>query len=138
MLALSDEERDSDADLRTVSGRHFEITVYDEGSVEIVNLSPNGTYVNNKLTEKVMLSDIAETTNKIKIGTSEVLTLESLTDEEIAALGDNEKMIGSDTEPTDDDDTPATQDVADDTSDSEEADEADEAEDKDAEGKEDA
>ena len=56
---MTDDERESDHDLRTVSGRHFEITMYNLGSIEVVNLSPNGTYVDGRLVDKVILEDVA-------------------------------------------------------------------------------
>ncbi len=73
---MTDEEREDDHDLRTVSGRHFEITMYDLGSIEIVNLSPNGTYVDGKLVEKIVLDDVEEKSHKIRIGVCEVFRLE--------------------------------------------------------------
>ncbi len=72
----TDDERDSDNDLRTVSGRHFEITMYDPGSIEIVNLSPNGTYVDGKMVDKIILDDVADKAHDIAIGTKEIFRLE--------------------------------------------------------------
>ena len=65
-----------DHDLRTVSGKHFEITPFSEDSIEIVNLSPNGTYVDGKRVDKVVIDDIADETHDIKLGAKEVLRLE--------------------------------------------------------------
>jgi hypothetical protein len=76
VLELSDEERQGDHDLRTVSGKHFEITPFSEDSIEIVNLSPNGTYVDGKRIDKVVIEDIAEETHEIKVGAREILQLE--------------------------------------------------------------
>ena len=73
---LSDEERQDDHELRTVSGKHFEITPFREDSIEIVNLSPNGTYVNGKRVDKIVLEDVAEKAYEIKLGAREVLRLE--------------------------------------------------------------
>ena len=76
ITSMSDVQRDSDNDLRTVSGRHFEITMYNIGSIEIVNLSPNGTYVDGKLADKIILDDVAENSHEIRMGTKEVFRLE--------------------------------------------------------------
>ena len=73
---LSDEDRQNDHDLRTVSGKHFEITPFSEESIEIVNLSPNGTYVDGKRVDKVVLDDVADKPYEIKIGAKETLRLE--------------------------------------------------------------
>ncbi len=72
---LSDEERQDDHDLRTVSGTHFEITPFSEDSIELVNLSPNGTYVDGKRVDKIVLEDCAEKTHEIVLGATEVLRL---------------------------------------------------------------
>ena len=76
VMKMTDEEREQDHDLRTVSGRHFEITMYNLKSVEIVNLSPNGTFVDGKMVDKIILEDVAERPHEIRIGTKEVFTLE--------------------------------------------------------------
>ncbi|MHC5054511.1 MAG: FHA domain-containing protein [Planctomycetota bacterium] len=75
--ALSADEREGDKDLRTVSGRHCEITMYNLGSIEIVNLSPNGTYVDERLVDKIIIDDVAKKSHDIRIGTGEVFSLET-------------------------------------------------------------
>jgi pSer/pThr/pTyr-binding forkhead associated (FHA) protein len=75
--AMSDDEREADQDLRTVSGRHCEITMYNLGSIEVVNLSPNGTYVDERLVDKIILDDVAKKSHDIRIGTGEVFRLET-------------------------------------------------------------
>ena len=72
---LSDEERQDDHDLRTVSGKHFEITPFTEDSIEIVNLSPNGTYVDGKRIDKMIVEDVSENSHEIKIGLGEKFEL---------------------------------------------------------------
>ncbi len=79
---LSDDEREADHDLRTVSGKHFEITMYNLGSIEIVNLSPNGTYVDGKLVDKIIIGDVAKKSHEIRVGTSELFRLEMKSYEE--------------------------------------------------------
>jgi pSer/pThr/pTyr-binding forkhead associated (FHA) protein len=75
--ALTDDEREANKDLRTVSGRHCEITMYNLGSIEIVNLSPNGTYVDERLVDKIILDDVAKKAHDIRIGTGEIFRLET-------------------------------------------------------------
>ncbi len=76
VAALSDDQREADQDLRTVSGKHFEITMYNVGSIEIVNLSPNGTYIDGKLADKLIITDLAERAHEVRIGALEILKLE--------------------------------------------------------------
>ena len=76
IASLSDMERENDHELRTVSGKHFEITPFGEDSIEIVNLSPNGTYVDGKRVDKIVLDDVAEKEHQIRIGAKETLRLE--------------------------------------------------------------
>ena len=76
VTAMTDEEREADPNLRTVSGRHFEITMYNLGSIEIVNLSPNGTYVDSRLVDKIVLDDVAKKSHEIRIGADEAFRLE--------------------------------------------------------------
>ncbi len=69
------EEREKDRSFKTVSGRHFEITMYNLGSIEIVNLSPNGTYVDGKRIDKMIVEDVSENSHEIKIGLGEKFEL---------------------------------------------------------------
>jgi pSer/pThr/pTyr-binding forkhead associated (FHA) protein len=72
----SQEQREKDEEALTVSGRHFQITVYNLSSIEIKNLSPNGTYVDGKLIETVVLDDISKRSHVIKFGRNQALKLE--------------------------------------------------------------
>ena len=49
--------------------------MYNLGSIEIVNLSPNGTYVDGTRVDKLVIDDIAEKTHEIKIGLEEKFEL---------------------------------------------------------------
>ena len=75
-LEMSEEELDKDTAFRTVSGRHFEITMYNLGSIEIVNLSPNGTRVDGGQVDKIVLDDVEKKAHTIEIGAVERFTLE--------------------------------------------------------------
>ncbi len=74
-LEKSGEEREKDRSFKTVSGKHFEITMYNVGSIEIVNLSPNGTYVDGKRVDKIVIDDINENSHEVKIGLEEKFEL---------------------------------------------------------------
>jgi len=73
---MSEEDLEKDTAFRTVSGRHFEITMYNRGSIEIVNLSPNGTKVDGEQVDKVILEDVETKAHTIEIGADEKFSLE--------------------------------------------------------------
>jgi hypothetical protein len=74
--AQSPVERENDATALTVSGKHFQITMYNLGSIEIKNLSPNGTLVDGKEIETFLVDDVTKHTHEIRFGQDEVLQLE--------------------------------------------------------------
>jgi len=73
---MTDEQLEKDTAFRTVSGRHFEITMYNLGSIEIVNLSPNGTRVDGRQVDKIILDDVEKKPHTIEIGAEEKFVLE--------------------------------------------------------------
>ncbi|HOX04970.1 MAG TPA: FHA domain-containing protein [Planctomycetota bacterium] len=83
--AKSESEREADDSFRTVSGRHFEITMVNLGSIELVNLSPNGTLLDGKPVSRVTLTDVATTPHEIRFGADEILRLEAKMQEDAAA-----------------------------------------------------
>ena len=76
------EQRDADEEAQTISGRHFKITVYNLRSIEIKNLSPNGTIVDGKPIESIVLSDVSNNRHEIRMGLREILSLEMREHEE--------------------------------------------------------
>ena len=74
--AQTEEEREKDEDAQTVSSRHFQITMFNTKSIEIKNLSPNGTMVDGKAVETIVIEDISSQSHKIKFGTNQALSLE--------------------------------------------------------------
>ena len=70
------DERDRDESARTVSSKHFEITMYNLGSIEIKNVSPNGTWVDGRRVETLILNDVAKKAHEIRFGSEESLKLE--------------------------------------------------------------
>ena len=68
--------RDKDESAQTISSKHFQITMYNLRSIEIKNLSPNGTQLDGKPVETALISDIASHPHEIRFGTDEVFRLE--------------------------------------------------------------
>jgi len=73
---MKPEEREKDDAAKTVSGKHFEVTMYNLNSIEIKNLSSNGTHVDGKLIQTLRVDDIAKNSHEIRFGVDEVLRLE--------------------------------------------------------------
>jgi hypothetical protein len=75
--AKSEAERQADDAFRTVSGKHFEITMFNLGSIELVSLSPNGTQLDGQAVTRVTITDAASKAHEIRFGADEVLRLEA-------------------------------------------------------------
>jgi hypothetical protein len=73
---LSEEARAKDESLRTVSGKHFEITMYNAKSIELVNVSPNGTRLDDKPVQQTIIDDLDQHAHLIKFGKNETFSLE--------------------------------------------------------------
>ena len=86
-LALPQDQRDADEAFRTVSGKHFQVTMYNLGSIEVKNLSMNGTYVDGKPIDTVIIEDVADEGHKIEIGMEEKFMLQ-MEEHEVSAEGD--------------------------------------------------
>jgi hypothetical protein len=69
-------EQESDHAFRTVSGRHFEVTMFNLGSIEVVNLSSNGTKLDGQPLDRTTITDLASKSHEISFGADEVLRLE--------------------------------------------------------------
>ncbi|MFH0938456.1 MAG: FHA domain-containing protein [Planctomycetota bacterium] len=74
--ALNQEQKEADKSARTVSGKHFQIKMYNLGSIEIKNLSRNGTKLDGQIIEMIVISDVASKVHEIKFGLEEILRLE--------------------------------------------------------------
>jgi len=72
----SPEEQADDDAFRTVSGKHFEITMYNLGSIELVNLSSNGTKLDGNPVDRATITDLATNAHEISFGVDEVLGLQ--------------------------------------------------------------
>ncbi|MBI2191411.1 MAG: FHA domain-containing protein [Planctomycetes bacterium] len=68
---LPPEERNEEKDFKTVSRKHVRITFYNANSIEIEDLSSNGTFVDGQRVDRVLISDIKERDHEIQLGTQE-------------------------------------------------------------------
>jgi hypothetical protein len=73
---LSEAEREKDEAAQTVSGKHFQVTMFNLSSIEVKNLSPNGTRLDGKTIDTSMISDVATKVHKIEFGVGEIFKLE--------------------------------------------------------------
>ncbi len=90
---LKPEEQELDTAFRTISGKHFEITMFNLGSIELTNLSGNGTRLDGKKCESQTITDLAEKTHEISFGVNEALRLEVREDGVVASSGDDEEAL---------------------------------------------
>jgi pSer/pThr/pTyr-binding forkhead associated (FHA) protein len=74
--ALGSAEQEADNAAKTVSGKHFQVTMYNLNSIEIRNLSANGTWVDGQRIDVVMVDDISQHAHEIRFGEQEILKLE--------------------------------------------------------------
>ena|SRR3990172_9388055 len=81
--AQTEQERESDESAKTVSAKHFEITMYNLGSIEVKSLSSNGMLLDGKPVKAAMLDDIAKKSHEIRFGADEVLKLEMRVHEDL-------------------------------------------------------
>lgn len=77
------DDRDLDNSAKTVSAKHFQITMYNVGSIEIKNLSPNGTLVDGKSIQTLVIDDVAKQPHEIRFGADEVIKLEMRVHDEL-------------------------------------------------------
>jgi hypothetical protein len=70
------EEREADESAQTISSKHFQITMYNWRSIEIKNLSPNGTTVDGKAVDHLVINDAMTQTHEIQFGVEEAVRLE--------------------------------------------------------------
>lgn len=61
---------------KTVSRRHLKISFYDANSIELEDLSSNGTFVDGKRIDRLVITDVKETPHEITLGGGEAFRLE--------------------------------------------------------------
>ena len=75
-LDLGQDRRDIEKDFNTVSRKHARISFYNVGSIEIEDLSSNGTFVDGKRVDRIVITDIRERSHEVQLGTRERFRLE--------------------------------------------------------------
>lgn len=61
---------------KTVSRKHFKISYYNASSIEVEDLSSNGTFVDGKRIDRVVITDLKTRSHEIKMGAGETFQLE--------------------------------------------------------------
>jgi pSer/pThr/pTyr-binding forkhead associated (FHA) protein len=61
---------------KTVSRKHLKITYADPESIELEDLSSNGTFVDGKRIDRLVLTDLKEASHEILLGAGEAFRLE--------------------------------------------------------------
>lgn len=75
-LLLDPEERESEKHFQTVSRKHVRISFFNSTSIEIEDLSSNGTFLDGEQIQKVVISDIKDRTHELLLGTKEKFVIE--------------------------------------------------------------
>jgi pSer/pThr/pTyr-binding forkhead associated (FHA) protein len=84
----SEADQKADDAFRTVSGKHFEVTMFNLGSIEVVGLSRNGTQLDGKPVTRETITDVTAKSHEIRFGADEVLRLEAKVQEEAPKQGE--------------------------------------------------
>lgn len=61
---------------KTVSRKHLKISFLDANSIELEDLSSNGTFVDGKRIDRLVITDAKETRHEIQLGAGEKFRLE--------------------------------------------------------------
>ena len=75
-LELDEDERDAARDFKTVSRKHVRVSCYDSDNVEVEDLSSNGTFVDGRRVDRIVLTDLRERSHELLLGTREAFRLE--------------------------------------------------------------
>lgn len=73
---LTEEQKKNDTDFLSVSRRHTKISFYNSQSIEIEDMSANGTFVNGEKVSKKVIGDIKNKSYELRLGTREKFVLE--------------------------------------------------------------
>jgi len=61
---------------KTVSRKHLKVNFLDADSIELEDLSSNGTFVDGKRIDRMVITDVKETPHEIVLGAGEAFRLE--------------------------------------------------------------
>ena len=75
-LALDDQARSGARDFKTVSRKHVRLSCYDAENVEVEDLSSNGTFVDGRRIDRIVITDLREKSHELLLGTRERFRLE--------------------------------------------------------------
>jgi pSer/pThr/pTyr-binding forkhead associated (FHA) protein len=71
-----DEGRSLEEGSKTVSRKHLKISFHDPDSIELEDLSSNGTFVDGKRIDRMVISDLRQTPHEVTLGAGEKFRLE--------------------------------------------------------------
>ena len=74
--ALEDAGQTPEETSKTVSRKHLKVTCHDANSIELEDLSSNGTYVDGKRIDRRLITDVKETAHQVQLGGGETFRLE--------------------------------------------------------------
>jgi pSer/pThr/pTyr-binding forkhead associated (FHA) protein len=74
--ALNPEEQSQEKDFRAVSRKHVRISYYNANSIEVEDLSSNGTFVDGKRIKRLVITDLRDRSYELLLGTREKFRLE--------------------------------------------------------------
>ena len=61
---------------KTVSRRHLKISYLDDDNLELEDLSSNGSFVDGRRVDRLVITDVKETPHEIQLGAGEAFRLE--------------------------------------------------------------
>lgn len=61
---------------KTVSRKHLKITFHNAASIELEDLSSNGTYLDGARIDRIVVTDVKDTSHEVKLGGGDVFRLE--------------------------------------------------------------
>lgn len=73
---LSEDQRAQEKDFKTVSRKHLRISYYNANSIEVEDLSSNGTYVDGRRIKRIVITDLRNQDHELLLGTREQFRLE--------------------------------------------------------------
>jgi len=75
-LALDPAKRDEEKDFKTVSRKHVRLSYIGEDSIEIEDLSSNGTFLDGHRVTRAVIHNLRERSHELVLGSREKLRLE--------------------------------------------------------------
>ena len=73
---MDPQTREKEMHFNTVSRKHVRVSFYNANSIEVEDFSSNGTFVDGKKIDRLLISDLRENNHEILLGTREKFRLE--------------------------------------------------------------